>query len=181
MKKDLLTKILVVFFVLFGFSWGASAQEEAFNKGDRVVQLGVGLGNYFDRPGYKTKVPPVSGSFEVGILDLLDGKGAIGVGGYLAYTSFGTKGIDKFTVSDLIIGPRGTFHYQFVEKLDTYAGLMLGYDIVSYSHTDSNLSGSEFISSFYVGARYYLADKIAVFGEFGYGIAPMEFGISYKF
>jgi len=181
MKRILLTKVLVVFFVLFGFSWGASAQDEAFNKGDKVVHVGIGLGNFISYSGYSIKVPPISGSFEYGILDLFDGRGAVGVGGYLGYTSFGNKVNSKWTVSDLIIGPRGTFHYQFVDKLDTYAGLMVGYDIVSYSHTDSDLSGSGFYPTFFAGARYYLIDNFAVWGEVGYGVSPLQLGVAYKF
>lgn len=171
----------MAFLVLWGFNHGVSAQEEAFNKGDKVAQLGIGIGSYISWSGYSNKVPPISGSFEYGILDLFNGKGGIGVGGYLAYTSFGSKGGNNWGISDLIIGPRGLFHYQFVEKLDTYAGLMLGYDIVSYSHADANLSGSGFISSWFIGARYYFTNDIAVFGELGYGIAPLELGIAYKF
>jgi len=181
MKKFLFAKILVVFLTLFCFNWDISAQDDAFNKGDKVAQAGIGLGSYISWSGYSSTVPPIAASFEYGIVDLFDGKGAVGVGGYLAYTSFGYKGDFNWTISDLIIGPRGLFHYQFVDKLDTYAGLMLGYDIVSYGQKDSNLSGSGFISSWFVGARYYFANNIAVYGELGYGIAPLELGISYKF
>ena len=181
MKKVLFTRILAVILVFLGVNWGVSAQDEAFNKGDRVAQLGIGIGSYITWIGYSTKVPPIPASFEYGALDLFNSRAAIGLGGYLAYTSAGYKGDGKWNVSDLIIGPRGFFHYQFVEKLDTYAGLMFGYEIVSYSHTDSNLSGSSFITSLFVGARYYFAKNIAVYGELGYGVAPLEVGIAFKF
>ena len=181
MKKFLFVKVFVVFLALFGFSYGVSAQDEAFSKGDKVVQLGIGIGSYIDWAGYSTKFPLISGSFEFGILDLLNDKAAIGVGGYLAYTSFGYKGDSNWSISDLIVGPRAAFHYQFMEKLDTYAGLMIGYDVVSYGQKDANLSGSGFTSSWYIGARYYFTSSIAIFGELGYGIAPLELGISYKF
>lgn len=66
---------------------GASAQ--SFNKGDKVLNLGIGLGNtLYSGTGFKTTIPPVSASFEYGIVDhLFDEKSSIGVGGYFGYTS----------------------------------------------------------------------------------------------
>jgi len=163
---------------LLGFTWSASAQDEVFSRGDKVINAGVGLGTYISWTGYSTKIPPITGSIEFGVLDLFDGKGGIGAGGYLAFTAAGSK---NYTVSDLILGPRGLFHYQFIEKLDTYAGALLGYDIVSYGQSDPNLTGSRFIFSTFIGARYYFTNNIAVYSELGYGIAPLEIGISFKF
>jgi len=182
MRKFLFVKVFAVLLVLFGFSRGASAQEEVFNKGDMMVNAGIGVGNYISYKGYSTRVLPILGSFEYAVVDLLDGKGGIGVGGYVAYTSFGSKGDENdWKVSDLVIGPRGLFHYQFLDKLDTYAGLMLGYDIVSYDNNTDINHGSRFRADFFVGARYYIANNIGVFAELGYNVAPLELGVCYKF
>ena len=183
MRKTLVTKFLVVFLTLCGFTWNASAQEEAFNKGDMVINAGVGLGSYISDKGFSMSVPPISASLEYGIVDLFDGRGGIGIGGYAGYLlrKSDIKDIDDFNVGDFIIGPRGLFHYQFVEKLDTYAGLLIGYDIVSYSEKGANLSGSGFYSAFFIGARYYVTDNFGVFGELGYGISPLQLGLTYKF
>jgi len=181
MKKFLFPKILVVFLTLFGFSWGTSAQTDAFNKGDMMINGGVGIGNYISYAHFSNKILPISGSFEYGVTDLFDGKGGIGVGGYLAYTSFGDTEGKNVNASDLIIGPRGIFHYQFVENLDTYAGLMVGYDVKSFPRSDYNLPGSEFYTSWFIGARYYITKNIAVFGELGYGVSPLQLGLCYKF
>ena len=181
MKRVLAVKFLVLFFTIFGIIAGVSAQDEAFNKEDKVINLGIGLGSYIGWRGYSTKVPVIAGSFEYGVLDFLDDRAGIGLGGYLAYTSSGYKGVEKWSITDLIIGARALFHYQFVEKLDTYLGFMLGYDIVSYGQKDENLSGSKFISTQFIGARYYIANNISFFGELGYGVAPLEIGLSFKF
>lgn len=171
----------MVVVLCLSFSFGTFAQD-VFNKGDKVVNLGIGIGTYLGYTGYSNSLLPISGSFEYGIIDnLINGKAGIGVGGYMAYTSWENKILSNETVSDFILGARGSFHYQFVDKLDTYVGVMLGYDIVSYSHTDANLSGSGVSFSTYVGGRYYLTDNIAVFGELGYGIAALELGVSFKF
>jgi hypothetical protein len=183
MKKNFV-KFFLVSSLLFCFNWGTYAQD-VIQKGDKIINLGIGLGSYLGYSGYSQKIPPISGSFEYGIVDhLFDDHSAIGVGGYLGYTSWKSKYKEHgdWTVSDLVIGVRGSFHYQFVDKLDTYAGVMLGYDIVSYSDkVGDSLGGSSAAFSTYVGARYYLSDNIAVYGELGYGVAALELGVAFKF
>jgi len=183
MKKFLFPKILVVFLTLFGFSLGVSAQTDAFNKGDMVINLGVGLGSYISDKGYSKTIPPISGSFEYSVVKLFDDKAAIGIGGYASYLLRKSKGDISFNVGDFVIGPRGLFHYQFIDKLDTYAGFLIGYDIVSFSKTDElhPLTGSGFYPAFFVGARYYITNNFGVFGELGYGISPLQLGLCYKF
>ncbi|MDR1331406.1 MAG: hypothetical protein LBK07_04810 [Tannerella sp.] len=136
-------------------------------------------------------MPLISGSFEYGIVDgLIDGKASIGVGGYLAYTSRKHEVVRDYgyKYSNFIVGARGAFHYAPIPVLDTYGGAMLGYDIVS-SSTYGTASGighytadaSEIGYSVFVGVRYFFARNIAVFAEMGYGVAPIEAGISFKF
>jgi hypothetical protein len=178
MKKIKTISVLFVLLFCLGSSMGVFAQE--FSKGDKVVNLGIGLVPYNGVKHYSNKVLPISGSFEYGIIDnLFDEHSAIGLGGYIAYTSWENKFDD--TYSDFILGARGAFHYQFIDKLDTYAGVMFGYDVVSYSDSHQDVAGSGVASSFFTGARYYFTDNLAVFGELGYGIAVLELGISFKF
>ena len=191
----MIRKKLIGFIVLFfcGAIITVSAQN-IFSKGDRAVNIGLGIGSYYGGDGYTGSIPPLSVSYEQGIIDgLLDGNGSIGVGGYMAYSankwetsisgsSYGYK------YSYLMIGARGAFHYQFVEKLDTYTGLMLGYNVVgskfygddtgSYTPEASSTSGIGY--SAFVGARYHFSDKFAAFAEIGYGISALELGISIR-
>jgi len=190
MKKFLFSKILVVFLTLFGFNLGVSAQTGVFNKGDMAINAGVGIGAYINHnnPDYtfSMTIPPITGSFEYGILDqLIDGQASIGIGGYAGYILFrgnsrSPNNGNGFNVGDFVIGPRGLFHYQFVDKLDTYAGFMLGYDIVSFSQPNGS-SGSKFCPAIFIGARYYIIDNIGFFGELGYGVSPLQLGLCYKF
>lgn len=91
--------------------------------------------------------------------------------------------------NNLILGVRGALHYQFVNRLDTYLGLFLGYNITmtnDYGSFPSGLRPSApavggFEFAFYVGARYYLTQRFAVFGEVGYGLATVNLGLAYKF
>ena len=52
--------------------------------------------------------------------------------------------------------------YQFAPKLDTYAGLMLSYDIVSsnYDAFSNYIKSSHIDWSLFLGARYFFTEKI---------------------
>ena len=157
----------MVFLFCVAFGIGANAQNE-FVKGDKVVNLGIGLGNTFS--GYSSMIP-ISGSFEVCIKDnLFDDKSSLGVGGY-----FGFASKDGWTF--LYPGVRGALHYQFVDKLDTYAGLMLGMRFWS----GHGWSYNDFIIPFFIGGRYYFSNNLAGFAELGHGIAYLQLGVSLKF
>ena len=189
MKKLLLTIVCSIVLTSSAFA------QDIFKQGDLVLNAGVGFGNTVRSESYlKTTVPPVSVSLEYCIKDnLFDDKSSIGVGLYAGYFSqkwkngaFGSFGaFDNLDLkySDFIIGARGALHYQFVEKLDTYAGATLGYDIVSASgdYGDFSASSSAITAGVFVGARYYLSDKFAVNAELGYDIAILTVGVSYKF
>lgn len=184
MKKIIFS--LLSLFVLFSVS-----AQTTFNKGDKVLNLGIGLGStLYGGSGYKTTVPPISASFEYGIVDgLIDGKASIGVGGYFGYTAskYEFMGFTSdYKYSSAIIGARGSFHYALVEKLDTYAGLSLGYNIVSAKYDgDASINYAAEASAVYLGcylgARYYFTDSFAVMAELGYDIAYLNIGVAFKF
>lgn len=184
MKRNLiLTAVILCFAVV------ANAQN-TFNKGDKVVNLGIGFGNaLYTGSGYTNKIPPISASFEMGIIDnLFDEKSSIGVGGYLGYTSAKWEYYDwGYKYSDIIIGVRGAFHYQLVDKMDTYTGLLVGYDVVTAkefgtaSGYDYNSSSSGLTWSYFIGARYYFTDNIGAMAEVGWGIAYLNLGLTFKF
>ena len=183
MKKLLLSLLVVVFSLT-----QLSAQESTFQKGNKVLNLGIGLGGRWSGSYMKTSVPPISASLEFGVKDGVLEKGSIGVGPYLAYAShkweysgYGWK------VTDIIIGARGSFHYPLVNKLDTYTGLLLGYDISTESEF-GNATGYDFGSSYggfsyawFVGGRYFFSDSFAAMAELGVGITYLNLGIALKF
>ncbi|MEI8112590.1 MAG: hypothetical protein WCI54_03115 [Bacteroidia bacterium] len=166
------------------------ANAQVVVKGDKVVNLGVGFGSaLYSGTGNTSSVPPVSGSLEVVIKDgLFDGKGAIGVGGYLGYSAYKWEYSGYgWKYSNIIIGPRGYLHYNLVEKLDTYAGAMIGYNIVSSKETGNSIPGYNYnassggvIFSGFVGARYFFNDKFAAMAELGSGIAYLNLGLAIK-
>ena len=120
-QSSMFKKVLAVALLFAGMAGAAQAQE-VFGKGDKALNIGIGLGSTISG----TTIPPITASLDFGVADrLINGNnGSISVGGLLCYTgSFN----DYVTTHYGIIGARGAFHYQFVDKLDTYAGLLLEY------------------------------------------------------
>jgi hypothetical protein len=183
--------ILAIFATILAV--GALQAQDVFSKGEKVANLGIGFGSYLGGSGYSATIPPISASVEFCIIDgLIDGNASIGVGGYLSYSANkwnnNLLGFDYgYKYSYFVIGPRGAFHYQFIDKLDTYAGVMLGYNVVSASYYGDDLYETAAASSSgvwfggFAGARYYFTPTIAVFAEVGYGVAAIELGVSLKF
>ncbi len=184
---------IVAFAVALLFTLPAlQAQESMFNLGDKVINIGIGLGNtlYIGGTGYSTGVPPISISYEQAIVDDILEKGVIGVGGYLGYSSYKYRynysGQDwGWNFNDIIIGAGGFFHYPLIDKLDTYAGLLLGYNISTT--TDYGDPGFETVDSSggivfsgFIGGRYYFSEKFAAFAQLGYGIAYLTLGVSIR-
>lgn len=185
MKKQLL---IVLAFVVMGLSSNA---QNTFNKGDKVLNLGLGLGNtLYTGSNYTSSFPPVSASFEVGVKDeLFDDKSSLGIGGYLGYTGAKWEYMDwGWDYSSIIVGARGALHYQLIDRLDSYTGLMLGYNIVSSKMFGSgglwdnySTSASGITYSWFLGGRYYFSDNFAGLLELGYGISYVNIGIALKF
>ena len=208
-------KLIIASFMLL-FAVAGFAQENTFNKGDKVLNLGVGIGSTLYSGGYyKSAIPPISASFELGVKDnLFDEKSSLGIGAYLGYTSAKwefsypeyaytyNSGLNMpsrvaastssssstygWNYSSMILGVRGALHYQLVSKLDTYTGILLGYNIVSakafgtmgdYSYTAAS---SGIAWSWYLGGRYYFTDKFAAMAELGYGIAYLNLVVALK-
>ncbi|MBG8553008.1 hypothetical protein [Hymenobacter guriensis] len=170
-------------------SMGASAS--TFGKGTTVANLGVGVGiNYGNSfvVGASKSIPALSLSVERGIREGL-GPGVIGAGGLLVYKS-NTWGSGEYRLTErnMYVGVRGTYHYNFTdnEKLDTYAGLSLGARIQSYSdngyysNTDS-WGGTYLTTGLFLGARYYVTEKIGGFAEVGYDMSLLKLGVSARF
>ena len=183
MKKS----VLFIAVAVFTFTQ-LVAQESTFSKGDKVLNLGIGFGGRYSGSGMTTSVPPIGASFEVGVKDGVLEKGSIGIGGMLAYSAHKWEYSGwgwKYT--SIVIGARGTFHYPLVDKLDTYTGLLIGYDIstateygTSTSYPYDNSYGG-FTYAWFVGARYYFSDAFAAFGELGVGVTIFNIGVALKF
>jgi len=184
-------KKIYVFMLAVIFTGGnLAAVDPVFLKGDKVLNLGIGLGStLYSGSFYKSQVPPISASLEFGVADNLLEVGTVGVGPYLGYSSYKYEYQDwGWKYSNIIIGVRGNFHYPLLDKLDTYVGLLLGYNIASSKEFGNSIPGWDYsysaggiVYSGFIGARYYIKDSFALLAELGYGIAYLNLGVALKF
>lgn len=178
MKKYSLPAALICLF----FSSGLFAQESSgFNdvKGRNFLNAGIGLGSY----GLSGKGGiPLVASFEHGFSK------NISAGLNLGYIQ--RKFEDSWKYTYLIIGARGSYHFNEVmnisnPKVDVYAGLGVfyrrysftyKYDIEEDDYFDSK--GGDIDFNIHAGGRYMFSDKFGGFAELGYGISPLQLGIT---
>lgn len=187
MKRSL--AFVIVLFLAAPF---LSAQQNLFKMGDKLLGIGMGLGStlYASGTGYSTGVPPISVFYEHPVADRILNKGVVSVGGYAGYSLFKSRfNTDGETFGwnyhNFIVGAGGWFHYPFIHELDTYAGAMIGYNIVSASEYGDPgiyvpLSTGGIVFSGFVGARYYFSQYIAGFVQLGYGVSYLTFGVSIR-
>ena len=181
MKKAVFT------FAAMMIALAMSAQENLFRKGDKALNVGLGLGTtLYSGAGFKGTIPPVSVSLEYGFKDEVLEKGSIGLGGYLgiAGSKYEFMGFG-WEYTYIIVGARGVFHYPLVNKMDTYTGMMLGYNIIRAKEIGTPLLGvspsaSGVAWSWFAGARYYFTDNIGALLELGYGISYLNLGLAVK-
>lgn len=171
-------KVLCVVVMLFSASY--SFGQGRYAKGDVLLNAGVGLGYY-----YAGGVPLLL-SAEFAVNDVFS------VGPYLGYTSYNYNwgwGGYKWRYTFLDIGVRGSYHFNELfeiqnEQVDVYGGAFLGFLISSYS--GDTITGYEDPYSgglrlgIHAGARYFFSEKVAGYGEVGYGVAPLALGVTFK-
>jgi hypothetical protein len=174
MKKQPVLLLASLFCLVSYASYGQ------FEKGDKLLNLGIGVNSYYNGG------IPLSASFEVGVTD------EISVGGGLDYLSYNRSASSvDYGFSVLYLGVRGSYHFNKlfnldVEKLDLYGGASLGYR--SFTWKDSSISGlsgtwgSGVFFGAHVGARYYFSPKLGGFLEVGAGgSGNARLGVALKF
>lgn len=136
-------------------------------------------------------MPPIVFNGEYGIVDnLFDAHSSIGVGaciGFAAGRSY-PYGNPYFLqrVNSVVIGVRGAFHYTFVDRLDTYGGIMLGGHMANtrnegvWAQPYDPPGYGGFVGDIFLGTRYYVLPDFAVYGELGFGVAYFTVGIAYR-
>lgn len=180
MKK---TKLLIaaLFIVSSLISASVYAQDNSV-KGKKFLNAGVGLGT-FGLSG--TGGLPITASFEQGVTDEI----SAGVFGGMVRTNFSSF----YKYRYYIIGARGSYHFNELlkvanPKLDVYGGASLfyrGYSLKYEYHDDENnkvkTSGGTIGLALYAAARYLFTEKVGGYAELGYGISPLQLGVSLKF
>lgn len=160
-------------------SGSACMAQKGFEKGDKLLNIGLGINSYYDG-GF-----PVGASFEVGITD------AISVGGGVDYLSnkynYAYDYSYKFTA--LYAGVRGSYHVNELlnlstDKIDLYGGAAVGFRSFSWNDDFESFGsyGSGVYFGAFVGGKYYFNKKVGVFSELGaIGSTNVRVGVAFKF
>jgi len=187
--KNLFFGLCVLCFSLFALQT-ISAQRPTFNtEGDQLAGVSLGFGGYYSGSYYSgvSRSPFIALYYENCFKqNLFDENSSLGLGGMLGHASVRySHPTDGYKANSFILGFRGILHYAFVSKLDTYGGLMLGYNFASWKWEDHKNSSKAYSDggldfSLFVGARWYFTDTIAAFAELGIAV-PINLGVSMKF
>ncbi len=161
-----------------------------FIKGKTDLSFGLGFGSHVNYPGTYTKLPLFSVNVDHALRDDI-GPGIIGVGGYLGYERFRDEFIGGeygYNYSSVVLQARGTYHYQFIENFDSYAGLGLGlrylnssgFGIRPVNGVVGPSDGLRPVASIFVGGRYFFTETVAAFAEAGIGVSYLTLGVTFR-
>ncbi|MCX5754155.1 MAG: hypothetical protein NTW97_11040 [Candidatus Krumholzibacteria bacterium] len=175
MKRVALLLVIVLAMCLV-----ASTGHAQFEKGKSFLGPRLGIGAHGSGV-------VVGGGYEYGVTDV------IGIGGLVDYYTWSTTGWGiwggKYTY--VIFGAQGNYHFgkalKWDAKIDPFAGLVLGYERVSWSwdrnpgHIFWEPSASGIILGGQIGIRYFVSPNLALYGQTGFGITYLKVGVDFKF
>jgi hypothetical protein len=163
-----------------------------------LINFGIGLG-YSSYSYYSIGLPPI----KLGVDVKLPIPIPISVGGMVGLRTWTYKwsryysniyNLKDFTIFQIPFGVRGMYHFNFaaltdssfVRNLDVYAGLTLGWVIVTDNYSDSKnyWSGQDsyFLFGVTTGARYFFNDVVGLYLEIGYSdFDYVSLGLALKF
>jgi hypothetical protein len=171
----------------------AFANAQAFKKGDLDINAGIGLGYTYGFYSGASSWPLLYVSGEKGVTDI-ENIGTVSVGALIAFKHISVSGYgtdENWSWNDLYVGGRGALHFSGlkVDKLDVYGGASLGLRFYSYptavynggfDFTIENKTHTALFFGLFGGGKYYVTDKIALFGELGWDVAWLKLGVTIK-
>ena len=165
-------KVICGLVLVFMTATGAFAQSKWYNsyspsieKSKALVNAGIGFGNI--GAGRSMGIPEITASVDFKLKKIPITIGGMGAFRTSSYPIVGYD--DALTYTNIGFGVRGMYHFNFAKKLDTYAGMTLGYVIDKASGAGSSIfSGvSFFLWGFDIGGRYFFTNRMGVYFELG--------------
>ncbi len=190
-----MNKVVSVLIILLtlGFSRDMIGQA-GFESGTNVAQITFGYPEVLKiGPEHKSTMPVIQLAYDRGVIDgLLDGSATLGVGGFFGLANTKTEYVSNgetygANYSFILIGFRGTVHYDIVDGFDIYGGGQFGTSIVSersYGPVHLQIDGLErgrLVAGFFIGSRYFFYDQLAATVEIGFGVSVFNIGAAYIF
>jgi hypothetical protein len=158
----------------------ATAGHAQYEKGKSFVGPRLGLGIHGSGIA-------LGGGYEYGVTEV------ISIGALIDYYTWSTTGWGVFggKYTYIIVGAQGNYHFgealKWDSKLDPFAGLILGYENVSWSwdKNPGNIlwepSASGIVLGGQVGMRYFVSPTLALYGQAGFGLTFLKAGVDFKF
>jgi hypothetical protein len=194
MKMQKNSSKIVLITALFISLGHAQLSGQLFKVGEKDLNFTIGVGTpwvYINN--YHTVLPAVVLSFDYGFRDDL-GPGVLSIGGMVGATTYKDSRTSVNWLNDYgyksttaVVALRGTYHYELINKLDTYGGVHLGARFESwkqygnfplvYEPLDFDIRP---VFSLFAGAKYYFNQQIAAMVEIGYSIAFINAGVCIK-
>lgn len=172
MKKTNL--IIAALLLVMAFTAGSVKAQDV--KGKNFVNAGIGVGTF----GFSgTGGVPVTLSLEHGFTDKISGGLYFGI--------IQRKYFDDFKYNYKVIGVRASYHFNEAlnisnPKVDVYGGASLYYRGYTVKWEDSDgaqkTSASTVGIALHAAGRYMFANKLGAYAEIGYGVSPLQFGLT---
>ena len=174
------------------------AKGQPFKVGDKDLNFSIGLGTpwILFNNNVRTQLPFITASLDLGLRDDL-GPGVLSIGGIVGATTYENKIYDYVWLHDygwkgtsLIGALRSTYHYKFIDALDTYGGIHLGLQFESWkefgeipnNYTEVYDTALRPVINLFAGAKYHFSDNLFVLGELdlGYRFSLINVGLGLK-
>ena len=141
----------------------------AFEQGNHLAgaNVGVKLAN--------ENRTAVTAFYEYGLTRMFVDECTLG-GGF--FGGFYKDQLGKEVEKIYILGIRLNVHYQFIDRLDTYAGIDPNFNIRTYKIEKDS---AKFDCYVHIGGRFYLTNWLGVFAEASTGYNNFSVGVNVKF
>ncbi len=169
MKKIVVTLSLLLAFVL---NTNVAQAQESFEQGTNMFTVGIGFGDFNNQT-----IPPLSLGYERSVVSGLFDYGSIGIGAQLDMQSFDYDGEFGFKS---FIGPRISWHYEWVDNLDTYVSAAAGLQLRRRPKNNEMKTTTSFMPAFTLGARYLFTNSFGVFSELSTNIVYFKVGATFN-
>ena len=166
-----------------------SRNSGSFDKTSSLLTFGYGfpdvsVSGYSSKGNSRAGFGPAYAKYEHGILD------EVGIGGQLAMSGakydYGNNQNEKVSVFHMAL--LGYYHFNKlipVRQLDVYAGTGLAFRRRAVNYSDDlydNSTNTDVTLAMKIGARYYVKDNFAFYGEAGQdGMSDVNLGITFRF
>jgi hypothetical protein len=148
-----------------------------FENNRLFINAGIGFG---PTGGYNMGIPPISVSVDFKVSEIFP----ITIGATGMFSTWRWRNPwNDVTYTNIGVGARAMYHFNFAENLDTYAGLTLGWVIQTASGQalQTVRGNSFFLWGGSIGLRYFFTDSTGVYSELGWsGLQYVSAGLTVK-